>query len=213
MNVSARPIALHVGLQYVCKVHGLTPHTSTGRCPFELIKKGPVPSLFPLLTKSTQKSSELTAVRQSISRPGKRVVYCEGERVVVYDFKTKLSTLGIVKQVLRSNTYSVDCGQGGRHVSGDALSKTIVDLEDFGGDPKLTAQDSESQLVQDRSQDSESQLVQDMAQESDETAADSSSDDDDYGYDLVPAAAPRKRRRVRQLDLGPICNTRLRQRR
>ena len=214
MNVSARPIELHVGLQFVCRVHGLTPHTSTGRCPFELIKEGPVPSLFPQLTKSNQKSSELTAVKQSISRPGKRVVYSEGERVVVYDFKTKLSALGTVKQVLGSNTYSIDCGQGRlRHVSGDALSKSRLDLEDFGSDPKLTAQDSESQLVQDRSQDSESLLVQDMAQESDVTAADSSSDDDDYCYDFVPAAAPRRRRRVRQLDLGPICNSRLRLRR
>ena len=202
MNVSARPIELHVGLQFVCRVHGLTSHTSTGRCPFELIKEGPVPSLFPQLTKSNQKSSELTAVKQSISRPGKRVVYSEGERVVVYDFKTKLSSLGIVKQVLGSNTYSVDCGQGRlRHVSGDALSKSRLDSDDFIGEPKLTAQDSDSQLVQD------------LAQDSDDTGADSdSSDDHDYAQDLVPAAVPRRRRRVRQQDLGPICPTRLRQR-
>ena len=119
---------------------------------------------------------------------------------MVYDFKTKLSTLGVVKQVLGSNTYSVDCGQGPRHVSGDALSKSRLDLEDFSGEPKLTAQDSGSQLVQD------------VAQDSDDTAADSDSSDDDYGHDLVPAAVPRRRRRVRQLDLGPICPTRLRQR-
>ena len=203
MDVSARPIALHVGLQYVCKVHGLTPHTSTGRCPFELIREGPIASLFPQLTKSTQKSSELTAVRQSTSRPGKRVIFCEGDRVIVYDFKTKLSALGVVKQVLGSNTYSVDCGQGPRHVSGDALSRSRLDSDDFTGEPKLTAQDSQS----------DSQLVQDLAQDSDDTGADSdSSDDDDYGQDLVPAAVPRRRRRVRQQDLGPICPTRLRQR-
>ena len=117
-----------------------------------------------------------------------------------------------MKQVLGSNTYSIDCGQGRlRHVSGDALSKSRLDLEDFG-EPKLTAQDSGSQLVQDIAQDSHSQLVQDVAQDSDDTAADSDSSDDDYGHDLVPAAVPRRRRRVRQQDLGPICPTRLRQR-
>ena len=52
-----------------------------------------------------------------------------------------------------------------------------------------------------------------MAQDSDDTVEDSdSSDDEDYGQDLIPAAVPRRRRRVRQQDLGPICPTRLRQR-
>ena len=86
-------------------------------------------------------------------------------------------------------------------MSGDALSHSRLDSEDFMGEPKLIAQDS--------------QLVQDMAQQdSDDTGADSdsSSDDDDYAQDLVPAAVPRRRRRVRQQDLGPICPTRLRQR-
>ena len=56
-------------------------------------------------------------------------------------------------------------------------------------------------------------LVQEDAQESDNTVSESdSSDDEDYSHDLVPAAVPRRRRRVRQLELGPICNTRLRQR-
>ena len=69
------------------------------------------------------------------------------------------------------------------------------------GEPRLTAQDN--------------QLVQEDAQESDVTVSESdSSDDEDYAQDLVPAAAvPRRRRRVRQLELGPICPTRLRQRR
>ena len=202
MNVSARPIALHVGLQYICKVHGLTPHSSTGRCPFELIREGPTASLFPQLTRSTQKTSELTAVRQSTSRPGRKVAFMDGDRVVVYDFKTKLSAVGVVKKVLGNNTYSVDCGNGPQHVSGDALSRSRLDSEDITGEPRLTAQDSQD-LVQD--------LVQ---QDSDDTGADSdsSSDDDDYAQDVVPAAVPHRRRRVRQHDLGPICPTRLRQR-
>ena len=117
----------------------------------------------------------------------------------MYDFKKKLSALGVIKQVLGSNTYSVDCGKGPQHVSGDALSKSSLDSEEMMGEPRLTAQDT--------------QLVQEDAQESDNTVSESdSSDDEDYSHDLVPAAVPRRRRRVRQLDLGPICPTRLRQR-
>ena len=196
MDVSAKPIQLHVGLQYICRVHGLTPHRSTGRCPYELVREGPPASLFPQLTKSTQKTSELTAVRQSISRPGRKVAFSEGDMVVVYDFKTKLSARGMVKKVLGNNTYTVDCGKGPQHVSGDALSRSSVDPEDIISKQRLTAQD----LVQ---QDSDV----DTGAESD-----SSSDDDDYVQDVVPAAVPRRRRRVRQHDLGPICPTRLRQR-
>ena len=47
MDCSAAPVQLHVGLKYICRVHGLTPHRSTGRCPYELIKDGPPISLFP----------------------------------------------------------------------------------------------------------------------------------------------------------------------
>ena len=214
MNTSARPIPLHVGLQFVCRVHGLTPHASTGRCPFELIKEGPAPSLFPQLTRSTQRSLELTAVQQSM-RPGKRSAFCEGERVVVYDYKSKLSTVGVVKQVLGSNTYYVDCGQGLHHVSGDALSKSVLDLEDFTNGSKLTSKNG-SQLVQDNG--SGSQLVQEdgsqlVQEDSDDTQVSDSSDDEDYfGQDVVPLAAPRRRRRIRHQELGPVRTTRLRPR-
>ena len=207
MNVSARPIALHVGLQYVCKVHGLTPHTSTGRCPFELIREGPTASLFPHLTKSTQRAAELTAVRQSVSGSGKRVVFTEGETVVVYDFKNKLSSLGVIKQVLGSNTYSVDCGRGPQHISGDALSKSALDFEEEEGQSRLTAQGS-SQLGQEDNHDNI--LVQ---EDSDVLIESDTSDEEDFVHDFSvgPAVAPR-RRRVRQLDLGPVRPTRLRPR-
>ena len=200
MDTSARPIALHVGLQYICRVHGLTPHSSTGRCPFELVREGPTASLFPQLTKSTQKAAELTAVRQSINRSGKRVTFTEGECVSVYDFKSKLSALGVIKQVLGTNTYSVDCGKGFlQHVSGDALSKTSLDAQEVGR-PELTAQ-----------QEDLGQGESDVVIESD---SDSSDDEEDYGHNIVPALLPRRRRGrlVANQGLGPLQPTRLRPR-
>ena len=80
--------------------------------------------------------------------------------------------------------------------------------EDIVGRQQLTADNEVSSQVQDLNQ-------QDPSQDSDldtGAEADSSSDDDDYIQDIVPAAVPRRRRRVRQHDLGPVCPNRLRQR-
>ena len=148
------------------------------------------------------RNPDSTAVRQSIRWPGRKSTYSEGDQVVVFDFKTKLSARGVVKAVLGNNTYEVDCGKGPRHVSGDALSASGVEVD---GGQQLTADHSDEQLSQDSTQD----LSQDSEHD---TVADSSSDEDDYIQDIVPAARPRRRRRVRQEYLGPVCPNRLRQR-
>ena len=132
--------------------------------------------------------------------------------MVVFDFKTKLSARGVVKEVLGNNTYSVDCGKGPQHVSGDALSQSSLRPEGIVGRQQLTADNDQnsSEARQDLSQ-----VERDPSQDSDldtGAEADSSSDDDDYIQDIVPAAVPRRRRRVRQHDLGPVCPNRLRQR-
>ena len=147
----------------------------------------------------------MTAVRQSISRPGRKTAFSEGDHVVVFDFKTKLSARGVVKEVLGNNTYAVDCGKGPQHVSGDALSASGMDPDEVVGGQQLTADRGDDQARQD--------LTQDLSQDSEhDTIADSSSDDDDYIQDVVPVAMPRRRRRVRQEYLGPVCPNRLRQR-
>ena len=123
----------------------------------------------------------------------------------VYDFKTKQTSLGIVKSVLGNNTYSVDCGFGPLHVSGDALSRSTLTYQE-GSQQGLTAQDDQYPLQDDHTGQRDSDVV---------VESDSSDDDDDNFYGGVlpaPAAAPR-RRRVRDLGLGPLMPTRLRQRR
>ena len=62
MDCPATPVELYVGLKYICRIHGLTPHSSTGKCPYELVKEGPVPSMFPCLTASNSQRRETTAV-------------------------------------------------------------------------------------------------------------------------------------------------------
>ena len=122
MNCSAKPLELFVGLKYICRIHGLTPHSSTGRCPYELIKEGPLPIMFPKLTAGTQQRSESTTIKHSVGRLHNRRTFSEGEEVVVYDNKSKLSAEGKILEVLGNNTYLADCGKGPQHILGDLIS-------------------------------------------------------------------------------------------
>ena len=126
MDCSAAPIPLHIGLKYICRVHGLTPHSSTGRCPYELIKEGPVVSLFPRLTDSPGRRREEAAVSHSVGKLTKKRIFAVGEKVIVYDLKTKLSSAGKITKVLGNNTYLADVGNGPQHISGDVISRLAV---------------------------------------------------------------------------------------
>ena len=123
MNISARPVELFLALAYIGKVHGLTPHSSMDRCPYELVKQGPLPSLFPTLTSDVTKQSELTTVRHSVAKLRKRKSFGEGDKVIVYDNHRKLSYPAVVKEILGTNNYFVDSDNGPKHVSGDVMSR------------------------------------------------------------------------------------------
>ena len=122
MNVSSKPIDLYVSLAYICFVHGLTPHSSTDRCPFELIKLGNLPSLFPSLVSDITQKSELTVTRHCANKLKKRKSFEEGDLVVVYDNFTKVSYDAVVSAVLGTNNYLVMSDNGAKHVSGDVMS-------------------------------------------------------------------------------------------
>ena len=126
MNVSSKAIDLYVSLAQICKVHGLTPHSSTDRCPFELIKLGSLPSLFPKLTSGMTEKSELTVTRHCANRLKKRKSFSEGDLVLVYDNFTKLNYDAEVSEVVGTNNYIVKCDNGFKHVSGDNLSVRSV---------------------------------------------------------------------------------------
>ena len=125
MNASADPVKLYVALHSITKVHGLTPHSSTDRCPFELIKTAPLPKLFPRLSSDVSKNLELSAVRDSAAKLRKRKSFVEGDHVIVYDNHKKLSYNAIVSEILGTNNYIVTCDNGTKHVSGDNLSRAV----------------------------------------------------------------------------------------
>ena len=123
MNASAEPWKLYVALQYITKVHGLTPHSSTDRCPFELIKNAPLPSLFPKLTSDVSRKLELTVTRDSAAKLRGRKIFSEGDNVIVYDNHQKLSYPAVVSEILGTNNYLVISDNGTKHVSGDVMSR------------------------------------------------------------------------------------------
>ena len=125
MNVSSKAIDLYVSLAQICKVHGLTPHSSTDRCPYELIKLGNLPSLFPKLTSGINEKSELTVTRHCANNLKRRKSFGEGDLVVVYDNFTKLSYDAVISEVKGTNNYIVECDNGFKHVSGDNLSDRV----------------------------------------------------------------------------------------
>ena len=111
-----------MALAAIGKVHGLTPHSSTDRCPFELIKLGNLPPLFPSLVQDINKNSELTVTRHSADKLRKRKSFNEGDLVTVYDNFTKLSYEAVVSEILGTNNYLVLSDNGYKHVSGDVMS-------------------------------------------------------------------------------------------
>ena len=125
MDVSARPIELFMALAYIGKVYGLTPHSSTDRCPYDLIKLSPTPSLFPRLSADLTKKSELTVTRHCTGNLRNRKFFDEGDHVVVYDNHAKLSYPAVVSEILGVNNYLVLSDNGLKHVSGDCLSRDV----------------------------------------------------------------------------------------
>ena len=214
MDCPATPIELHVGLKYICRVHGLTPHRATGRCPYEMVKEGGTPSLFPNLTSSSKKRSEQTAIVYSGRRLKKKMSFDEGDRVMVYDNRHNLSAPGEIVEVLGNNTYLVDVeDKGHTHVSGDVLSR----LRDVATEQQ---QQSVGEASVDREQDDDNVSVATASSVDTELMADVT---DDRGLGRIGRNVPgvgqgvgqrrqRRRRNVEMLESNQIIRQRLRPR-
>ena len=213
MDCAATPIQLHVGLKYVCRVHGLTPHRSTGRCPYEMIKEGPLPSLFPMITSGNDVRSESTAVNSSAARQRNRRIFHENEDVVVYCNRLKTSSQGKIIEVLGNNNYMVECGKGPQHVSGDCMSRVpnvatrVVGAIDHGNQHEPQAEVAVQNDVM------QYDMLDDQADDARSIISESSIDSDivatpmrngrDGRHGRVRGVQGRRRRRVAD-QLGPV---------
>ena len=167
-------------------------------------------SLFPKLTDGYSHRSEQTAVSHSVGRLTKKATFAEGEEVIVYDLKSKLSFTGKITEVLGNNTYLADCGSGPQHISGDVISR-VSDVSRRQIGARQTAEDDAG--GQDR-QSAETDVI--MDQDVISVSSDGSDDEDDVLEDAIPRVqVPRHARRYRRNAemLGPIREQRLRTRR
>ena len=123
MNVSNKTLDLYISLASICRIHGLTPHSSTDRCPYELIKLGGLPDLFPGLVPDSSQDQEHKLIRHSSNFSQNRRYFAEGEKVVVFDKFKGISYQAIISEILGNNTYLVLCENGTKHVSGDNISR------------------------------------------------------------------------------------------
>ena len=122
MGVSGSPVDLCIALAYVGRVHGLTPHASTNRSPYEMMKKSAVPSLFQNLCPQQTTQAELTTIKSCADRIRNRRSFQEGDEVNVYDSHRKLTYKGKILEVMGRNYFLVETENGNKHVSGDVLS-------------------------------------------------------------------------------------------
>ena len=132
MDVSGSAIPLFIALKYIERIHGLTTHASTGRCPYELISQGPTPSLFPQIVGTQQLRRESNVTQATSRKLRRRKQFLEDDKVLVYNNHTKLSWEGIIQDVLGQNMYLVRQGAELKRISGDLISKVSAQQEDVG---------------------------------------------------------------------------------
>ena len=203
MDVSTKAIDLFVALAHICKVHGLTPHSSTDRCPYELIKLGNLPSLFPNLISDNLQKSESTVIRHSANKLKLRKSFQEGERVVVYDNFRGTSYSAVVSEILGTNTYLVISDNGTKHVSGDVMSRDkSCATQPTAVVPPVAAATEDNvdnvSIVDDDSMSDVSELSEDLELPN-TNSYDNSHDNDNVNNNVVHRRGPRELN-----DLGPM---------
>ena len=118
MDCPVTPLELYVNLQSILHFHNAMPQSSTDQNPFELMAKAPVPSLFPQLQLSQNKTQE---ENHAVVPKNKYKLFQSGDLVLVYNNHTKLNSPGTVKDVKSNNSYIVFVDGIDRHISGDNM--------------------------------------------------------------------------------------------
>ena len=136
MNSPGNPLELQVNLNSSLREYRATPHSSTGRTPYELISEAPVPVFFEHLKSTQLKIQEANRSNIPKNKFGQARSFDIGDIVLVYDNLTKLNSKGIIKNFKSNNSYIVTIGDIDKHISSDNIRllqsvKTIVDDNRF----------------------------------------------------------------------------------
>ena len=181
-------------------MHRLTPYSSTDRCPYELIKKGNLPSFFPSLTSDISQKLELTVTRHNAAKLRNRKIFKEGEKVVIYDNHRKLSYPSVVSEILGTNNYLVISDNGTKHVSGDVMSRAAQ----VGAEAE-TADDIDRNLIEDEVLDDDNgSVISDMSDDFDDMPPSNMNVANNNINNLNNVINQNRRGQRELLNLGPV---------
>ena len=155
----------------------------------------------------------------SVGRLTRKATFAEGEEVIVYDLKSKLSSTGRIIEVLGNNTYLADCGNGQQHISGDVISRVSDVSRRQNGEAVVPVRHTAE--TDDGGEDRHSAEIDVFVDQDDDvlSISTSSTEEDSQNIiqeDIIPIVqVPRNVRRYRRNveALGPVCGQRLRIRR
>ena len=117
-----QPSSLRACIAGILRVYRNTVHSTTGETPYDLMKTAVTPSLFPQLVIKN---------KDTICPDRKRAKnFLKGDRVLVYDKVTKLNSIGVVVENKSKNSYLVNVNGIIKHISGDNMSHTTIDIVD-----------------------------------------------------------------------------------
>ena len=132
----------------------------------------------------------------SVSRLAKKSTFAEGEEVIVYDIRSKLSSNGKITDLLGTNTYLADYGKGPQHISGDVISR----ISDVAQRP--VGQNNE--VPEQPGQTAKDDVLMDQ-EDGMSIVSESSMDSEGVQEVIIPEIPiPRRRRRMRADRLGPV---------
>ena len=147
MDISSSLPLLQEAVTKILFQYRATPHTSTGRTPFELMESNKVQTTLSFVRPSMQRRNESRHQQKVCNRDGVisttlRTFNVE-ENVLVFNTLTKTNDIGKVIEIAGNNCYRVVINGKSRLVSADVMSKSAVQNDDSDLE-SVSISDSES---------------------------------------------------------------------
>ena len=103
---------LQVDITNILLQYRMTPNTSTGRTPFELMKQNEVRTPLSLLHPSIQRGNEMKQQLRVSSRdngsPTSLRTFLPGDEVLIHNKLSKTNEMGKIVKIAGNNTYTVE---------------------------------------------------------------------------------------------------------
>ena len=187
MDCPVTSTEFYVNIKRIVYVCNATSQASTDQNPFELMARAPVPSLFPQLQLSQNKTQEQLRATVPQKKLKSMKMFRLGDRVLVYNTQSKTNCEGVIKDVNSNNSYTVLVNGLNRHISGDHMSlisdKRLLNVNEDNPSVESPVR-LPKESFKDVREDNVDGLSETMSIESDDD------DDDEFVYNLPASQVP-----------------------